>query len=262
VKRLAAAAPLLAVMLGASPALATGFTDYGQDFVPNQDTVVKLNGYYRLRADMLHNLDLDRGTTPSGLPVYPVPLADPAEQNLYRQDMRLRTDLAIYAPGGGFAVKTRIDMLDNLALGSTPVGYPAGSSTQESPKTALRFKRAYAETLTPLGLLAAGRMGNHWGTGMLANGGDCAECDTGDAADRIAFVTPIAGHLWAAAYDFTATGPQTRRWSEGRSIDLEPSDNVHSVTFAGLKWREELTRQRRNKAGKATFDYGAYYSHR
>lgn len=255
-------ASLLALLAFGSEARATGFTDYGQDFTPNQDTVVKLNGYYRMRADMLYNLDLDRGTTPDGTPIFPVPLSDPKAQTLTREDMRLRTDLAVYAPGGGFAVKSRIDLLDNLLMGSTPSGYPAGSSTQEVPKNALRLKRAYAEALTPFGLLAAGRMGSHWGLGMLANGGDCHDCDTGDAADRIAFVSPIGGHLWAASYDFTSTGPNTRRYSDARAIDIEPSDNVHSVTFAAMKWREELTRKRRSKAGKATFDYGAYFSHR
>jgi uncharacterized protein (TIGR04551 family) len=261
VKR-SAFALLLAATAIASEARATGFTDYGQDFVPNSDAIVKLNGYYRLRADALYNLDLDRGPTPSGIPIFPVPLDNPKGQTLYREDMRLRTDLAIYAPGGGFAVKSRIDMLDNLALGSTPSGYPAGSSTQEPPKTALRLKRAYAEALTPFGLLAAGRMGSHWGLGMMANGGDCQDCNTGDSADRIAFVTPIAGLLWAAAYDFTSTGPNTKRWADGTAIDIEPSDNVHSATFAVMRWREELTRARRSAAGKATFDYGAYYSYR
>ena len=49
-------------------------------------------------------------------------------------------------------------------------------------------------------------MGAHFGLGIAANGGDCEDCDHGDAADRFAFVSPLAGHLVAVAYDIAATG--------------------------------------------------------
>ena len=35
------------------------------------------------------------------------------------------------------------------------------------------------------GLIAAGRMPNHWGLGILANSGDCIDCDFGDSVDRL-----------------------------------------------------------------------------
>ncbi len=258
-----ASALCLAAVVASSEAQATGFTDIGQDISPHPDTFVRLNGYYRLRGDALYNLDLDRGTTPSGKPLFPVPLDDPKAQTLTRADMRLRTDLAIYAPGGGFAVKMRADVFDNLLMGSTPAGsYPAGSTSQDSPANAIRVKRAYAEMVTPFGLVAAGRMGHHWGLGMLANGGDCADCNSGDAADRVALMTPIAGHIIGAAYDLTAIGPYTQRASDTRAIDLDRADDVRTVTVAILKWRDELARERRRKAGRITLDYGAYYSHR
>jgi uncharacterized protein (TIGR04551 family) len=261
VRRIAAAA--FACVSTAQPlAYATGFTDIGQDFVARESAEVRLEGYLRLRSAALYNLDLDRGTTPSGKPLFPVPLTDPKAQALTRHDMRLRTDLAVYAPGGGLAVKTRVDVLDNLTLGSTPEGYPAGSATQQPPANALRVKRAWGEALTPLGLLAAGRMGNHWGMGMLANGGDCADCDSGDAADRIAFLTPIAGHIWAVAYDFTAVGPTTQRASSTRPVDIEPSTDVRTVTFAVLRHHGRDAIDRRRKADKSTVDYGTYASHR
>lgn len=259
----ASAGLLAAAIVSVGPAAhATGFTDIGQDITPREETHVDLDGYFRLRSAWLYNFDLDRGLTPSGKPLFAVPLADPKAQTLRRNDMRLRTDVNIYAPGGGFAVKTRIDVLDNVALGSTPEGMPAASTTQTPPSQAFRIKRAYAEVLTPFGLLGAGRMGSQWGLGMLANGGDCADCDSGDAADRIAFVTPLAGFIWAIAYDFSAVGPQTQQNSNARPVDLEPSDDVQSVTFAILKWRNDLARERRRKAGKTTVEYGAYGSHR
>lgn len=252
------AAGLLAVGTNAS---ASGFTDYGRDLEAPEE-IVELDGYFRTRGDILHNLDLDRGPTPSGELLYPVPLSDPDGQSLTRADMRLRTDLGFYVPGGGLAVKARFDMLDNVALGSAPEGIPSGSASQSTDDAFIRLRRAYGEVLTPLGYLAAGRMGSHWGLGMLTHGGDCDDCDSGDAADRIAFITPIAGHLWAAAYDFSATGPFVEHKAGSRVIDVDPSANVHTLTFAAMRYHSDVSRARRARAKKATFNYGAYVSHR
>ena len=116
--------------------------------------------------------------------------------------------------------------------------------------------------LTPFGLLAAGRMGNDWGLGLLANGGDCESCDGGDATDRVAFVTPLVGHLFALAYDFDAVGATSTDKPGLTVVDLAPTADVHTVTFAVMKWKTRLARDRRRRAGRATFEYGAWLSHR
>src|SRR6185312_15493480 len=186
---------------------------------------------------------------------------DPKAQVLTYADMRFRTDLAVYAPGGTVAVNARVDTLDDQALGGSYVGSPQGTSSQVT-MNAIRVKRAWGEALTPIGLLAAGRMGNQWGLGILANGGDCADCDSGDAADRIAFLSPILGHILAFAYDFSATGPFVTRSDGVRLVDLAPSAASQTFTFAFLKWEDDLGRRRRRAAGKDTIEYGAYVSHR
>ncbi len=249
-----------AVLACSGVAGATGFTEIGQDIRPRTEAAVKLEGYFRTRGEVLYNLDLDRGLTPSGQPLFPVP--SDGGQSLHGGDLRLRTDLSVYAPGGTVAVKARIDTLDNVAAGSSAVGNYALSTTQQSPPQAVRVKRAYGTVLTPFGVLSAGRMGNHWGLGMLANGGDCADCDSGDAADRVAFLTPLLGHVWALAYDLSATGPVTARKDGVRQLDFEPTDNVHTVTFVVLNFRDEGALARRRKAGLGTAEYGAYVSHR
>lgn len=261
-KRRACVLAAAALFWPARAAHATGFTDVGEDIVPRAATAVTVGGYMRTRGEDLYNLDLDRGLLPSGQPLYPVPLGDPTGQSLTYADMRLRTDVAVYAPGGTLAVKTRIDVLDNIALGGNAQGIPSASATQLSPPGAMRVKRAYGEALTPIGLLAVGRIGSHWGLGMLTNGGDCADCDSGDAADRAALVTPLAGHIWAVAYDIAQIGPLVTRQDGARLLNLEPAANVHTVTLAMIKWRDEPARRRRTRAGKTTFDYGAYVSHR
>lgn len=257
-----ARAGALVVILFAGRAEATGFTDVGNDITPREKPEIKLDGYLRTRGEALYNLDLDRGPTPSGATLFPVSKSDPTAKTLTYWDMRLRTDIAVYAPGGMVAVKARIDVLDNLGLGSVPDGIPSASTTQKPANDALRVKRAYGEALLPFGLLAAGRMGSHWGLGILTHGGDCLDCDSGDAADRIGFLAPIAGHILAAAYDFSATGPTAARGIQGRAVGFEPTTDVRSVTFAFLNFRDDAARARRKKAGKSTFEYGSYLAHR
>lgn len=258
-KRLLLAAALLTL---SGTAGATGFTDYGAD-LQAPESWFDVSGYLRTRGLILNNLDLDRGLSPSGEALYPVDISDPTAQTLTRADIRLRGDLAAYWPDGGMAVKARVDILDNVLLGSAADGIPSASVTQRhDAASAVTVKRAYGEVLTPFGLLAGGRMGNHWGLGMLANGGDCDNCDRGDAADRIAFITPILHHLWAVAFDFTSTGPFVPTRNEQLAVDVAPSVNVYSLTFAMLNYRSPESLLRRRKAGRWTGEYGAYVSHR
>lgn len=241
------------------PRLATaqGFSELGVDMTPSDKAQVDLSGALRLRGESLYNLDLDHGLTPSGNPLYPVPLADPTGQTLRHADMRLRTDLALSAPYGMVRVNVRLDVFDNLALGSTAAGTPVTTTTQRSPlENTLRIKRAYGEALTPFGVIAAGRMANTWGLGMVANGGDCPDCDSSDAADRVAFITTQLDHFWAIAYDIAWSGPNVSRRINTRTIDIEPSDDVRTLTVAVLRQRDALALARRAKADKATFDYG------
>jgi uncharacterized protein (TIGR04551 family) len=251
-----------AFCLVAATARASGFTEIGDDIRLRDEADVEVRGAYRLRTDLFHNMDLDRGPTPSGEVLFPIPLSDRSSQLLTHADMRLRTDLAIYAPGGIVAVKARIDALDNLTLGSTPEGIPSAVTAQRSPEDVLNVERAYGEALLPFGVIAAGRMGSDWGLGILSNGGDCFDCDSGDSADRISFVTPLAGHIWALSYDFSSSGPFTRRRAPRTFIDVDPADDVRTVTFAMLKWRTKEDRARRLRARRTTFEYGAWVSHR
>lgn len=264
------AAGLLVVALGAStPADAgyegneAGFSEIGEQLGQRKtERWVDWSGSLRVRGGLFGNLDLDRGTTPSGETLFPVSLSDRDRQVLTHADMRFRTDLAFYPPFGGVAAKVRLDVLDNVHLGSTPKGPPTAATGQSPPAGAIEVERAWAEALLPFGVLAAGRMGSHWGLGMLTHGGDCFECDSGDAADRIALTTPLFGHLWSFAFDLTAIGPSTPRRDGKSPIDIDPVDNVRTVTFAVLDYTSDEARQRRRDAGRTTVDYGAYVAHR
>ena len=235
------------------------FSDVGYDLENRPDSVFDFSGYFRTRGELLHNLDLNRGLTPSGQPLFPTPLS--GGNTFQNADMRLRTDLAAYSPVGAAAVKMRVDVIDNLALGSTPEGPPQTTLTQ-APIQTMNIRRVYAEALTPIGFLSVGRMGSHWGLGMLTHGGDDLDSNSGDAADRIAFVTPLAGHIWALAYDNSFAGPQTERRDGRRTLDIDPTDDVRGLTFAVMRYRTPSSIDRRRAAGLTTIDYGAYFSTR
>ncbi|HUQ05421.1 MAG TPA: TIGR04551 family protein [Kofleriaceae bacterium] len=250
----------------ANPALANLGTDLAaRAFVaPRSETDVDVHGTFRIRQEALVNLDLDRGLDPSGQPVFTVPLG--GGQTLDGGDLRLRTDIALRAPGAGVAVYTRLDVLDDVMWGGSPEAgtgrapTPAASPGQE-PGTIV-VKRVWGEVLTPVGVLAAGRMGAHWGLGMAAHGGDCDDCDGGDAADRIAFASPIGGHVVAVAWDMSASGPFTPRKDERRALDLDPTDDAATWTAAIMRARSPSARARRAAAGVATVEYGLFASHR
>jgi uncharacterized protein (TIGR04551 family) len=220
-----------------------------------------VHGGLRFREAGLYNLDLDRGLDASGQPLFPVPLS--GGQMLHAGDLRARTDVSAYAPGVGVAVKARIDWLDNVALGGSPdlAGGSPATSLGQRPTTAV-VKRAWGEALTPAGTLAVGRMGAHFGLGIAVNSGDCEDCDHGDAADRIAFVSPLAGHLVALAYDITSRGPFTESRDGGHAIELEHTNQTAGPTVALLKVHSPATLARRAAAGRTSFEYGAYLTRR
>jgi uncharacterized protein (TIGR04551 family) len=228
---------------------------------PRDKTEVVVHGALRARGAYLYNLDLDRGLDSRGQPLFPVPLG--GGQSLDSSDFRARTDLAVYARGLGVAVKSRIDWLDNVSLGGSPdlVGGSPATSVGQRPSTVV-LKRAWAEVLTPAGTLAVGRMGANFGLGISVNGGDCEDCDHGNAADRLAFISPLFGHLIAVAYDIAASGPFTASKDGGHAINLESSDRASGPTLAIFKIHSPAALARRGAAGLASLEYAAYVTRR
>ena len=245
-----------AICLGPAAVGAAEFTHTGHG-LKTADAPFRLTVISRVRGDGLYNLDLDRGPTPGGEIFYPVP-EDPSAQTLWAGDYRLRTDFAAYSPGREIALMMRFDV-GNVNIGGAPNG-PSLAATSDAPVIGLRLRRLYAEVLTPLGLVSVGRGGAHWGTGMLVNSGDCGECDSGDAADRVAWIVPTLDHIFALAYDWAWTGPQTLHKDEG-PLHLDPADAGLGLSFAALNWRPERAIRRRLRAGKNTVNYGLLVSY-
>ena len=274
--------PMQAYAVGSS---AGALSDPAGTGKPNKDnnpalsdlsTRIFIHGYYRLRSNIFHNFDLGRGPTPSTKQTI-FPKSPSGASTLYSSDMRFRTEIT-FEIARSVRVITRIDALDNLVLGSTPMGFPRDSqipmiaATQgQTPPSAgfnsvtdsIRIKRAYGEVLLPIGYVMAGRMGAlaPWGLGMLVQGGNRLDADNGDAADRITLVLPAVGHLWMVAYELSASGPVVALPNQA-PVDQEPHDGVRSWGFAVARYDSPEGVERKLRAGWSVLNYGLIASYR
>ncbi len=163
-------------------------------------------------------------------------------------NMRFRLEPTIHL-SDDVRIHAQIDVFDNLVLGSTPEGLStqqpgwvtgqpnpyvpliATSQSQQPPQygqnsltDSIRARRAWAEVRNRgLGEIRFGRMGNHWGLGILANDGRGIDQDYQSDVDRIMAITRILGFYVFGAWDFASEGflyqnPQdTSRYSFDRS---------------------------------------------
>lgn len=158
---------------------------------PAKAVEFRLDGYYRFRADLFDTLSLDRDVENSE-----------GVRSLMEQRLRLIPHIRL---GSNVHVFVDLDVLDALRFGSSPEILQAIGASQEGGaafdepiplsdsvvpgsdyRESLFVRRAWAELYTPYVDLKVGRMGNHWGMGLLANDGNCDTwCDHGDTVDRI-----------------------------------------------------------------------------
>jgi len=254
------------------------------------------HGYLRLRPDWFDNLHLstyagETGYTSGQHPPLtenesnnPFPAGDP--RNLTRGDssvgtanLRLRWEPTLHL-AENVRIKAQIDALDNLVLGSTPDGlyqrndvpmiaFSGGQAPPESGRNSLqdsvRVKRAWGEWRTPLGQLLFGRMGSQWGLGIVANSGNCEDCDFGDTWDRVMFLTRAFDTYLALGYDFAVSGATSSALSQpfGQARDLTDTDDVNQYVLAVFRkpiTDEEKAARRRdlNKVRKPVLDVGFY----
>jgi uncharacterized protein (TIGR04551 family) len=183
-------------------------------------------------------------------------------------NMRLRLQPTVNV-GEQVRVHAMIDVFDNLALGSTPAPEAAGrelalfQDSQDPSTGSILVKRAWAEVVTPLGPIQFGRMPVHWGMGILANDGNCWDCNFGDNADRVMFKADVAGYTLGMGYDFNSSGPtsfgvQGLTTYGGQAVDLEQLDDVDQWFWvAGRIDPEDVIRDRVDR-GQLVFNYGVY----
>lgn len=265
----------------------------------------ELEGYFRMRTDwdknfnegFLDNNSIGGSPWPRALSCNATALNHPCDDSLSSANMRLRLE-PTFNIDEDTSVHVQADVFDNLVLGSTPIGQdlsgvytdtnrpPIGAfgNTQgnvvrgiNSVSDAITVKRAWAEVGVPLGILKAGRMPNHWGMGMWANGGGKDPIsgeynyngDYGDTVDRVSFSAQIPGTalhaMIASDWDSTrliSSQTDVNKGHEGHAFDLD--DNDDSNAWVGViskldtpqDWRDAVDR------GETIANYGVYFEYK
>lgn len=248
--------------------------------------LVTFDGYLRVRPELFYKFDMGRGTDSAGFSLWPRSPNSLAERTQAGVNMRFRFEPTINV-SEEVRVRAQVDALDNLIWGSTPDyaysrnaanGYwsdrnefsifSASQTTQRSGINSLQdsiaVKRVWGEVSTPVGILRFGRMGSHWGLGMLHNDGNGIDNDWGDTVDRVSFTAePLPGFYVTPMMDFNIEGPSSVRSLEGgQPFDLSNSDDAHSYIIAAQRRDTEQERRAKLDANGTVFNYGLHFTYR
>lgn len=223
-------------------------------------------------------------------------------------NMRLRVEPKI-SISDNVHIYAQLDMLDNVVLGSTPEGYvnapaPGGGyqvvsrggyapngafantawvpqSGINSATDAVVVKRAWGEYKSPLGKISFGRMSNHWGLGMLFNGGDGYDADWQTNVDRIMFTYGFKelGIYLSGAWDFAASGPSSsvlhgetgevgdetelgsNFFDQGPRFDLLNQDDLDQWAFMAVYREDEQLSRLKLARGLPVITAGTYFQY-
>ena len=248
---------------------------------------LQLNGYLRVRGDLFDNLDLHRSADTSGFFLFPRPLRDEDDRGtLTSANMRLRLEPTVNV-SEQVRVLAQLDLLDNVVLGSTPLGTFARSDSVQFPfdargqvppsdgvnadRNSIVVKRAWGEVQTPVGLLSFGRMPSSWGLGVLANAGGGIQDDFGDSVDRLQFAlsplsTPLGKLVLVPMYEIVATGVTSQDLRVARGLgqpfDRDTADDAKAIGIKIVRQDTDEEVKRNLERGRGSFAYGAWYMYK
>jgi hypothetical protein len=183
------------------------------------DIQVELNGYYRVRGELFSFSEEGWHST------------DWLDHRIRLETNFLFTDK--------IALKMEFGALEGVVWGTNESGQilsqvatdhaikvPFLSNTQPQAVDNFRVKRAFLEVKTSLGMLRVGRMGSHFGLGLLSNDGNHLEGNAGDTFDRFLFLTKPAGETrnfyTAAIFSKIAEGDTSVKWDDVEEYVLVP----------------------------------------
>lgn len=248
--------------------------------------LVTFDGYLRMRPDLLWRFDLGTTPDPAGYTLWPANPNSSGDKTNVGVNMRFRFEPTINV-SEEVRIRTQIDALDNLVWGSTPdyafsrnggAGYwndrnefSIFSQSQTAPRAGINslndsimLKRVWGEVSTPIGILRFGRMGSHWGLGMLHNDGNGIDNDYGDTVDRISFTAePFAGFYVTPMLDVNITGPTSLRLPEGgQPFNLSNADDGLNYIIAIARRDTDTEARAKLESGQTVFNYGLHFSYR
>ena len=226
---------------------------------------LELDGYMRVRWDLFHNLDLE-ALTPLKPGCRPTDDGGETCSDLFmgtnmrfsvRPTLNISEDIRIIG---------RVDMLDNIVLGSTPdpygfdirsVQYPARVKVN-SDRNSIEIKSLYGEVMLPFGMVRFGRQAFDWGLGMYFNDGSCVDCDQGDFVDRVSFATEVFDHVMFATWDFPNEGITMHNTLLPIGQDKDPfnGDDIGQWTFGFMRKDSPEEIEEKLLNDEIVFNYG------
>jgi len=230
------------------------------------------HGYFRLRGEFFNNMRLGRGPDPSGNFLFPGPFIGTGGNNSQSDaNMRFRFEPTL-AVSEDLSIYFQADILDNVLLGSSPVTdafldpfTPLSVLSSRRGEGTVNVKRVWGRVNTALGELLFGRMGYHWGLGILHNDGNCLDCDFGDTYDRIAFAPrEFKGHHLTVMFDVLDKGAFTtgEKGELGRSVDLDTLDDGYRLALEVTRVDTPEEIKRKLAANQWVFNYGVVGDYR
>ncbi len=207
--------------------------------------------------------------------------------------LRLRPTLSL---SDNIRLHMMVDVFDNLVLGSTPdvkavnqfgqvtgraPGVPVDSLTRTQPPPEsfrntvgdnILVRRAWGEvTNSTIGQLRFGRMGHHWGLGMLWNAGEGTnildtqlDSDFQTEIDRIQLIGKFKDIFFGVSWDFVNKGFTVDPLGDVQAIarDGTRNDDTRQWSFLIARRLEPLKQLKRLKKGKWVLNGGAYFIYR
>lgn len=270
-------------------------TASAQDWTERKMDILELHGYFRVRPELYHKFHIrnddslfdrtqtaknDSTSDPEGY------IGEDCRKDGGRRpcknatlagaNMRLRIEPTLNISEEVW-IKTQIDFLDNVMLGSTPrywqnYGPTRGNQIETGrmqdwnmnapgQSDMIVVRRAWGEVMTPLGQLRFGRMGDHWGLGMLHNAGNGLNDDFGDSVDRLMFAAKINDWLIAPAFDFPNEGTSGKDAS-GRPFDVSQLDDAYQLVGIVAYKHDKEEQLAMLKRGDWLINTGLYFTYR
>jgi uncharacterized protein (TIGR04551 family) len=174
-------------------------------------------------------------------------------------------DGVVYEPPTGDEGFTREGRTTTAPIDSfTSTSHPP-SAYRNSLTDSILIRRAWAEvTNRELGQVRFGRMGSHWGLGLLANDGRGIDGDYSSDVDRLMVATKIAGFYGVAGYDFASEGYTQQSLTDINGLAYDPGqeDDITQWVFAVARHMEEQDAADALARGEFVLDAGVYFVYR
>jgi uncharacterized protein (TIGR04551 family) len=238
----------------------------------------RFNTFYRTDLDLPADTTVDPNAAPASSLVTPRAKSyDPYNDSVVSANMRLRWQPTLRV-AEIVTVTAIVDVLDNLVLGTTPDvhsvsaplstfarGQRAPSAAFSAFRDSVRIKAAWAEVnLFDIVSVKGGRLPEHFGLGIVRNGGSDPDSDYGDYIDAVIGRVDLGITALRFGLEFPGEGVTSDAPYGYYALpyDMDQSDDTYRWVFGvdSTPTKHAVIDQRAKDfaAGKPVYDWGFY----